>query len=64
MISLIHLLPKQHHDSVFKDGRALLPKTLELEGQCVLNDVNGFTCSLNAGTLCKFSIIEVGIPYG
>jgi hypothetical protein len=30
----------------------------------VLNGVNGFTSSVNAGILCKFSIIEVGIPYG
>jgi len=51
-------------DSVVKAGRALQPKTLELEGLCVLNSVNGFACSVNAGLLRKFSFIKIGIPYG
>jgi hypothetical protein len=36
---------------------------IELEELCVLNGVNGFACSVNAGILCKFAIIEVDIPY-
>jgi hypothetical protein len=51
-------------DFVVKAGRSLLPKTLEIKGLCVLDGVNGFACSINAGILCKFAIIEVGIPYG
>ena len=51
-------------DYVVKAGRALLEKSLELDGLCVLNGVNGFACSVNVGILCKFAIIEVGIPYG
>ena len=38
--------------------------TLELEGLCGLNGVIRFACSVNAGLLCKFSFIEVGISYG
>jgi len=41
-----------------------MPKMLELEGLRVLNSVKRFACSVNAGILWKFYIIEIGIRNG